>query len=186
MSCVWILHTSAAFRIHRASLPERPSFSSPTCKFISGLFLPSSLFDRRHFMTSFLAPCHFCIVARPYSGGGDLLLWSTVPLDHATFAWQDTFLQAAANFLLDPQYPQVLFFGFWRRSADRFRTLRPFLGPPTDVPAASPLGISWCSTIDWIGFSLCHFLAGGLLFLAILQVCQSCINYESHLCLAKI
>jgi hypothetical protein len=78
LSCAWILHTSAAFWIHLTSLPERPSFSGSTCKFISGLILPAFLFDRWSLMTSFLAPCHFCTACRPYSGSGKLLLPSTL------------------------------------------------------------------------------------------------------------
>jgi hypothetical protein len=38
-----------------------------------------------------------------------------------------TFLQAAADFLLDPLYPRVLSLLFWRRSAARLQTLRRFL-----------------------------------------------------------
>jgi hypothetical protein len=61
---------------------------------------------------------------------------------HATFARQDTFLQAAADFLQDPLFPQVLSLIFWRRSTARLQTLRRFLGPLTGITAASPLGIS--------------------------------------------
>jgi hypothetical protein len=61
---------------------------------------------------------------------------------HATLAWRDTFLQAAADFLLDPLFPWVLSFIFWWRTAARFRTLRCFLGSPTGITVASPLGIS--------------------------------------------
>jgi hypothetical protein len=63
-------------------------------------------------------------------------------LRHATFAWRDIFLQAAADFLLDPLFPWVLSFRFWRRSAARFQTLCRFLDSPTGITAASPLGIS--------------------------------------------
>jgi hypothetical protein len=42
---------------------------------------------------------------------------------HATAAWQDTFLQAATNFLRDPHSPQVSFFGFARRPGARCRPL---------------------------------------------------------------
>jgi hypothetical protein len=63
-------------------------------------------------------------------------------LRHATFARWDTFLQAAADFFLDPRFRRVLSFIFWRRSAARLQPLRHFLGSPTGIIAASPLGIS--------------------------------------------
>jgi hypothetical protein len=69
-----------------------------------------------------------------------------VPFCHATFARRNTFLQAAANFLLNSQYPWVLSLIFWRRSAARFRTLRRFLGSPTGITAAS----CWCFVTDSI------------------------------------
>jgi hypothetical protein len=43
-------------------------------------------------------------------------------LCHATVAWQDTFLQATANLLPDPRFPQVFSFLFGR-------ALRPDYGP---------------------------------------------------------
>jgi hypothetical protein len=61
---------------------------------------------------------------------------------HATFALRDTLLQSAADFLLDPRYPRVLSFLFQRRSSARLQTLRRFLGSPTGITAAPPLGIS--------------------------------------------
>jgi hypothetical protein len=76
--CVWILHTSAAFRIHLTSPPKCPTFTVLICEFIPGLLLPSSLFDRQSFMASFLVPCHFCMVGNPYSSRGELLSLSTV------------------------------------------------------------------------------------------------------------
>jgi hypothetical protein len=86
---------------------------------------------------------------------GPQLSWVPIVLTsvlcrHVTFAWRDTFLQAAANFLLDSRFPRVLFFLFWRRSAARFSTLRRFLGPPTGITAASPLGITWLPSMDCI------------------------------------
>jgi hypothetical protein len=86
---------------------------------------------------------------------------------HANFARLDTFLQAAADFLLGPRYPRVLSFSFWRRSADRFRTLRRFLGPPTGNTAGLSLGDLLLPLFglhhSWIGPSLRRFSAGGLL-----------------------
>jgi hypothetical protein len=61
---------------------------------------------------------------------------------HAIFARRDTFLQAAANFLLDSRCPRVFSFRFWQRYLTRFRILRRFLGIPTSIVAASRLGIS--------------------------------------------
>jgi hypothetical protein len=61
---------------------------------------------------------------------------------HATFAQRDTFLQAAADFPLDPLFPQVFSFLFWWHSVARLQTLRRFLGSPTSITVASPLGIS--------------------------------------------
>jgi hypothetical protein len=61
---------------------------------------------------------------------------------HATFARRDTFLQAAADFLLDPLFPRVLSLIFWRRSAAILQNLRRFLSSPTGITAASSLGFS--------------------------------------------
>jgi hypothetical protein len=52
-------------------------------------------------------------------------------LRHATLAWQDIFLQAAANFLLDPQSPWVSSFGSPRHPAASFQPLCSFLSPLT-------------------------------------------------------
>jgi hypothetical protein len=96
--------------------------------------------------------CHFHTVGHPYYRRGELLLWSTVFLGpilltsflfhHATFAQWDTFLQAAAEFLLVLLFPRVLSFRFWWCSAARFQTLHHFLGPLTDLTETSSLGIS--------------------------------------------
>jgi hypothetical protein len=61
---------------------------------------------------------------------------------HATFARQDTLLQVAANFLLDPQFPRVLSFLFWQWSMARLQTLHRFLGSPAGITAAFPFSIS--------------------------------------------
>jgi hypothetical protein len=61
---------------------------------------------------------------------------------HATLAWRNTFLQAAANFLRDPRFPPVSSFGSPRRPAVDFRTLRRFLGSPTGITATSSAEIS--------------------------------------------
>jgi hypothetical protein len=69
---------------------------------------------------------------------------------HATFARRGTLLHAAADFLMDPPFPRVFSFIFQRQSAERFRTLRRFLGPPAGILAVSPLGIFRCFRIDCI------------------------------------
>jgi hypothetical protein len=61
---------------------------------------------------------------------------------HTTAAWWDTFLQAAANFLWDPQFPRVSSFGCPRHPAVDFRTLRRLLGFATSITATSSLGTS--------------------------------------------
>jgi hypothetical protein len=66
----------------------------------------------------------------------------TFSLRHATLAQWVILLPATVSLFWDPQYPRVLSFGFWRRPAARFRSLRRFLSPPTGSTAASPLGTS--------------------------------------------
>jgi hypothetical protein len=61
-----------AFLGPHLSPSEHPSYSGSSCS-----FLPSSLFDRRFFITASFAPCHFRTAGRPYSGGGELLSPST-------------------------------------------------------------------------------------------------------------
>jgi hypothetical protein len=63
-------------------------------------------------------------------------------LSHANFARRDTFLQAAADFLMDPLFCPVLSLPFWRRSAASLQILSRFLGFPTGIIAASSMGIS--------------------------------------------
>jgi hypothetical protein len=61
---------------------------------------------------------------------------------HANFARRDTFLQAAADFLLDALFSRVLSLIFWPSCAARLQPLSRFLGPPTGINAVSTLGIS--------------------------------------------
>jgi hypothetical protein len=61
---------------------------------------------------------------------------------HVTFARRDTFLQAAADFLTDPLFPWIPSLIFWQHYGARLQALRRFLGSPTSITAASPLGIS--------------------------------------------
>jgi hypothetical protein len=61
---------------------------------------------------------------------------------HANFGQWDTFLQAAANFLLDSQYPLVHSLIFWWLFAAKLQTLRRFLGPLTGITTVSFLGTS--------------------------------------------
>jgi hypothetical protein len=62
---------------------------------------------------------------------------------YATVAWQDTFfLQAAAKFLRDPQFPRVSSFGSLRHPSAHFRPLRRFFRPSTDFTTAFSLATS--------------------------------------------
>jgi hypothetical protein len=81
------------------------------------------------------ASCHFCTVGHLSACDGQFLPRSTVSLDpnfpdqfpffrHATFVRRNTFLQAAANSLLDPRFSRDPSLIFWRRSAARLQTLR--------------------------------------------------------------
>jgi hypothetical protein len=58
----------------------------------------------------------------------------------ATVAWWDTFLQAATNFLWDPQFPRVSFFGSPCRPTVNFQPLHRFFCPLTDFTTAFSLG----------------------------------------------
>jgi hypothetical protein len=66
----------------------------------------------------------------------------TFPLRHANAAQQDTFLQAAANFLWDPQYLRVSSFGYPCHPAARCQPLCPFFIVPEDFTVASSVGTS--------------------------------------------
>jgi hypothetical protein len=66
----------------------------------------------------------------------------TFPLRHAILAQRDTFLQAAANFLQDPQIPRVSPFDFPCRPAASFRPLCCFFRPLTGFTMAP-------SSMDW-------------------------------------
>jgi hypothetical protein len=69
---------------------------------------------------------------------------------HATVAQLDTFLQAAANFLRDPQSPRVSSFGSPRRPAADLLPLCRFFRPLTGFTTASSLKVTWCSATDCI------------------------------------
>jgi hypothetical protein len=71
-------------------------------------------------------------------------------LHHATLARRDTFLQATANFLQDPQFPWVSSFGSPCHPATRCQPLCCFFIVPEDFTAASSVGTSWCSDSDSI------------------------------------
>jgi hypothetical protein len=103
------------FRIRLMPYSECPSFRS----------LSSGLVSRLIFLNVSFAPCHFCTEGHPSVGSDQLFQGSTlypgpflcklscaVPLLH-------TFLSAMVTRFRDPQYPRVLSFGFWRRSAAR-------------------------------------------------------------------
>jgi hypothetical protein len=57
-------------------------------------------------------------------------------LRHATVAWRDTFLQAAANFFRDPQSPRVSSFGSPRHPAACFQPLCRLFRPLTGFTTA--------------------------------------------------
>jgi hypothetical protein len=112
------------------SPPERPFFRGSSYRIVPGA----------GFLDVSLAPCHFCRAGRPHSGGVQLLqcgpqcFWVQLFLTmflfrHATFAWRDTFLQAIANFLGDPQFPRVSSFGAPHRPAVDFRPVCRFFRP---------------------------------------------------------
>jgi hypothetical protein len=95
----------------------------------------------------FPASCYFCTAGRPYSGGDKFLALTTIFLTvlflrHATVARPVIFLPATDNLFRDSQLAVILPFGFWRRPAARFRSLRRFLSPLTGITAASSLGTS--------------------------------------------
>jgi hypothetical protein len=78
---------------------------------------------------------------------GPLFPWITILLKtrllrHATVRRRVIFLPATINLLHDSQVAWILLFGFWRRPAARFRSLRRFLSPPIGITAASSFGIS--------------------------------------------
>jgi hypothetical protein len=132
-------------------------------------------------LTCLWSPCSFprvtfalwviLILAGENSFGGPQLSWVPIVLTsvlfrHATFERRNTFLQAVADFLLDPLFPRVLSFSFWRRTAARFRTLLRFLGPPTGITAVSLrylLMLLYGLHHFWIGLSLCRLVASGRL-----------------------
>jgi hypothetical protein len=90
----------------------------------------------------------YILPEQPYSLGCSLKLFlvqfflTMIPLYHATLAWWDTFLQAAAIFLRDQQSPRVSSFGFPRRPAARFQPLCYFLSPARGFTMARSLGTS--------------------------------------------
>jgi hypothetical protein len=65
-------------------------------------------------------------------------------LHHATVARRDTFLQAEANFIRDPQIPRVSSFGSSRRPAACFLQLCLVFRPLTGFITASMLGTPSC------------------------------------------
>jgi hypothetical protein len=91
---------------------------------------------------------HFCIPSfstvspRPFVVSEFLVqsFLKKLSLRHAILARRDAFMQAAADILLDTVFLRVLSFRFWWRSAARLQTLRRFLGSPTGITEASPLG----------------------------------------------
>jgi hypothetical protein len=124
------------------SLLERPSFQVSWCDII---------FERVTLFTAAVTSFH-----------GPQLPWvqdslKMFLLRHATVAWWDTFLQAAANFHYNPQSPRVSSFGSPRRPATCFRPLCCFFHPLFGFTVASSSGATGCSTSDSI-FSKAGYL----------------------------
>jgi hypothetical protein len=65
-------------------------------------------------------------------------------LRRASVARRDTFLQAVANFIRDPQIPRVSFFGSPRRPAACLLLLCRFFRPLTGFTTRSSMGTSHC------------------------------------------
>jgi hypothetical protein len=61
---------------------------------------------------------------------------------HATFARRNTFLQEAADFFLDPLFPQGPFLQLLAALRGQIPTRRLFLCSPTGISEVSRLGIS--------------------------------------------
>jgi hypothetical protein len=95
-------------------------------------FLPQSTVSMgQNFSEDFsLAPCHCCMTGH------------LPALHHATVTWQDTFQQAAANFLWDPQSPRVSLFSSPRCPTACFQPLCRFFHCSTVFTMASYLGAS--------------------------------------------
>jgi hypothetical protein len=111
----WFLVQSflTTFSLRHATVVRRVIFLSATVN----LFRGSQFSSVRIFLTTFL-------------------------LHHATVARRVIFLPATVDLLLDSQIAPILHFGFRGRPAARFRPLRRFLSPPTDITAASSLETS--------------------------------------------
>jgi hypothetical protein len=96
------------------------------------------------------SPCHFCMVGILIQAVVNLLRGPHFPwvriflttffLRHATPVQQDIFLQAAANYLPDPQFPRVSSIGSPRCTAASARPLCCFFRPSAGFTMASSLG----------------------------------------------
>jgi hypothetical protein len=107
-----------------------------------------------------------CTAGHPHSGGGQLLAPSTIfpsPSSPKEFPFPPCHCSMAGR----------PFFVFWWRSAASFRTLRHFLGSQTGITAASSLGISWCSSTDYIIPGSCSvFIASRWIFDMVIIKCS--------------
>jgi hypothetical protein len=84
-------------------------------------------------------------------------------LRHATIARRVIFLPETVDLLLDSQLARILPFGFRRRPAARFRSLRRFLSPPTGNSGfflRDPLMLRYGLHRSPIRLSLRRFLGG--------------------------
>jgi hypothetical protein len=139
-------------------------------QFIPGLILPSSLFDRRSFMTTSLKPttlalCHFCTAGHLPAGCGHFLPPSTISLGQ-NFPEDVSLAQChccttghlpagGSQLLPGPTISSGQLLSSSRRPAARCRPLCRFFITPEDFTAASSKETSRCSTSDYMssGFS---------------------------------
>jgi hypothetical protein len=150
-SCARVPYANFAFRALPAFLPGRSSLRSSRCNIVFGLSLKSECVP--------LARWVILLPAGANSFRGPQFPWVWIFLKMfllrlATAARRDTFLQAAANFLREPQTPRVSSFGSPRRPAARCWPLCRFFIVPEDITTASSVGTSRCSTSDLRGRSL--------------------------------
>jgi hypothetical protein len=149
------MHTVACLLDTLSAVVARPHLQDPSLSLGPGPLISNDVP---------LAPCHFCTVGHPYYGRGELLPRSTVFLGPKS---PDKFPFSPYHFCTagylpagGSRLPPVSLFSpgpflrFLAALRAQIPTLCHFLGSPTDITAASPLGISSYSSVDWIGLGL--------------------------------
>jgi hypothetical protein len=144
-SCVWIRHTSAAFRIHLKCSLERPSLSGSSCKFIPGLLLRSSWFDRRSLCRATFAQR---AVLRSVTNSFHRPYFSSVRAFLKGFLYRNGILHGGTPFCR--RQPTSSWIHYFPGSFPSFSggTSRPDSGPyaassvPTGISTVCPLGTS--------------------------------------------